>query len=256
VTIAHKLTSGKKAQFFKTLKVQLEIDTLFVYAQTQREFGEHVLKIEPSKMKLIAFHADSDFFRPLEKLLRTPSQFCSAGLEWRDYPTLVETARQLSGCMFKIAAASPWSKHRNELSGAELPSNVSAKSYDYCELRALYSESVATIVPLYENDFQAGVTTILESMAMGRPVIATRTAGQKDVIVEGVTGFYVPPGNPAALSAIVSRLNRDPAECEKIGRQARAWLLENASLKKWASTIADDILKIPPPGACDRLSGL
>jgi len=242
VTIAHKLTTGKKAVFFKQLKAHREIDTLFVYAETQRNFGVYSLGIDPSKLNLIAFHADSDFFRPMPNVTQVPSQFCSAGLEWRDYPTLVETAHQLPNCTFKIAAASPWSKHRNELAGAELPPNVSARRYDYLELRTLYAESVATIVPLYENDFQAGVTTILESMAVGKPVIATRTAGQKDVIVEGVTGHYVPPADPSALTAAVTRLNQGMESNIKIGENARKWLVENASLRKWSATIAESIL--------------
>ena len=246
VTIAHKLTTGKKRLFFRRLKVHNDIDRLFVYAETQRAFGIHSLKIDAAKIRLIRFHADSDFFRPQDDVSIIPSQFCSAGLEWRDYPTLVEAARQLPECTFKIAAASPWSKHRNELSGQELPPNVSARSYDYRELRALYAESVATIVPLYENDFQAGVTTILESMAVGCPVIATRTAGQKDVIVEGVTGLYVPPGDADALAAAVSRLNKDEKHRQKVGREARGWLVENASLKTWSNTIADDLLSERP----------
>jgi glycosyltransferase involved in cell wall biosynthesis len=249
VTIAHKLTTGKKAVFFRQLKVQSDIDTLFVYAETQRRFGIDSLGIREDKLRLISFHADSDFFRPLPTIATVPGQFCSAGLEWRDYPSLVETARRLPDCTFKIAAASPWSKHKNELDGQQLPSNVSARRYEYGELRDLYAESVATIVPLYENDFQAGVTTILESMSVGRPVIATRTSGQKDVIIEGDTGFYVAPGDPSALTNAVSRLNGDAQLCAAMGARGREWLLQNASLERWSSTIAQDILCTDPSPA-------
>jgi len=242
VTIAHKLTSGKKALFFRRLNAHREIDTLFVYAATQRDFGINSLGIDPGKLRLIHFHADEDFFQPTGVPLLVPPQFCSAGLEWRDYPTLVETARLLPDCTFKIAAASPWSKHRNELAGLELPDNVSARLYDYEELRTLYSESIAAIIPLYENDFQAGVTTILEAMSVGKPVIATRTTGQRDVIDDEVTGLYVPPGDPSALTEAVIRLRDDQNLRTKLGENARAWLVQNASLKKWSTTIAKDIL--------------
>jgi glycosyltransferase involved in cell wall biosynthesis len=242
ITICHKLTTGKKAFFFLQLKAYKEIDRMFLYAETQRAFGTHWLHIPAEKLRLIAFHADSDFFRPISSVPVIPNQFCSAGLEWRDYVTLIDAALRLPQCTFKIAAASPWSKHRNELIGESLPSNVSARRYEYGELRHLYAESVATIVPLYENDFQAGVTTILEAMSVGRPVIASRTAGQKDVIVEGVTGFYVPPGDVESLTSAVGRIAADPEAYKAIGMNARTWLVQNASLKRWSAIIAAEIL--------------
>ena len=54
-----------------------------------------------------------------------------------------------------------------------LPPNVTARPYGYRELRDLYASSFCVVVPLYENDFQAGVTTILEAMAMGVPCVTT-----------------------------------------------------------------------------------
>jgi glycosyltransferase involved in cell wall biosynthesis len=245
VTIAHKLSSGKKKAFFRQLKVHREIDVLFVYCESQACLAIEKLGIPAKKIRVIAFQADFDFFRPLPSTQIIQGQFCSAGLEWRDYPTLVEAAQLLPECTFKIAAASPWSKKRNELQGRELPANVSSRVYDYAQPRQLYAESIATIVPLYESDFQAGVTTVLESMAMGRPVIASRTTGLKDLINEDETGFYVPPGNIPALTDTVSRINTmDERIRTKIGLHSRKWLIENAGLKKWASTIADELMNV------------
>ena len=72
---------------------------------------------------------------------------------------------------------------------------MDARRYEYRELRDLYAQSAFVVVPLYENDFQAGVTTMLEAMAMGKAVIATRTTGQTDVIIDGENGLTVAPGD-------------------------------------------------------------
>ena len=56
---------------------------------------------------------------------RPPRMICSAGLEWRDYPTLIEAVTGMD-VEVRLAAASPWSKHRNETENRDLPPNVSA----------------------------------------------------------------------------------------------------------------------------------
>jgi glycosyltransferase involved in cell wall biosynthesis len=62
-----------------------------------------------------------------------------------------------------------------------------------------------------------GVNVALEAMAAGRPVIATRQPGLAEVIVNGQTGFLVPPGNPAELARQTRTLLDDPALGERLG---------------------------------------
>ena len=101
------------------------------------------------------------------------------------------------------------SKRKNERRIASCR-QTQARGYGYRELRDLYASSRFIVVALYETDFQAGVTTILEAMAMGKAVIASRTRGQRDVIEDGVTGIYVPPGDSAALRKAIVDLLASP----------------------------------------------
>ena len=61
----------------------------------------------------------------------------------------------------------------------------------------------------------------LEGMAHGKPVIVTRTASLPELVVEGETGFVVPPNDPAALREAVDRLVGDPRLSAEIGNRAR-----------------------------------
>jgi glycosyltransferase involved in cell wall biosynthesis len=93
-------------------------------------------------------------------------------------------------------------------------------------------------MPLVEVDFQAGITTILEAMSMGRPVLCTRTSGQTDTIVDGETGAYVPPGDAVALRDAIVRWLADPAEVARLGGHAREWAVEHADVSVYAARLA------------------
>src|SRR5262249_36453977 len=106
------------------------------------------------------------------------------------------------------------------------------------------------VVPLDDIDFQAGVTTILEAMAMSRPVIVTHSHGQTDVVEDrrrttrgqvprprpdsllrpiadlaGIrldpTGLYVPPGDSRALRGAIKYLLEHPEERARLGAAGR-----------------------------------
>jgi glycosyltransferase involved in cell wall biosynthesis len=229
VIIGHRLTPSKKKPFMRALHRQM--DAIFVYAETQRSYAQSTLGIANDKLHLIPFHADARFFQPMNEI-PVRHRISSAGLELRDYPTLIEAVRDVD-VEVCLAAASPWSKRENETAGRTLPRNVSARGYSYRELRDLYASSRFVVVPLYENDFQAGVTTILEAMAMGKAVIVSRTSGQRDVIQDGVNGIYVPPGDPRALRSAILNLLEHPEEAARLGMNARKTIESAMSLELW-----------------------
>lgn len=245
VTIGHRLSTGKKQLFFTKLNVQRRMDTIFLYAEAQQEWAVNRLGIAPEKIALIPFHADADFYRPLAGSSVNPNQICAAGLEWRDYPTLIDAVSAMPDLQVKLAAASPWSKHENETANRPLPPNVDARRYSYAELRRLYAESAFVVVPLKETDFQAGVTTILEAMAMGKAVIATRTTGQTDVITDGENGLSVAPGDADGWREAITRLRGDAPLRERLGQNARRWIEENATLGLWAERVAAAVCPKP-----------
>jgi len=63
--------------------------------------------------------------------------------------------------------------------------------------------------------------TLLESMAAGVPVIATRVGGNPEVVEDGVSGLLVPPRDSAALAAATVRLLEDEALALRVGQAGR-----------------------------------
>lgn len=62
---------------------------------------------------------------------------------------------------------------------------------------------------------------VLEAMAAGRPMVATRVGGNQELIEEGESGLLVEPGNAVALADALERLVNDPAEACKMAHAAR-----------------------------------
>ena len=120
-----------------------------------------------------------------------------------------------------------------------MPANVDVRRYDYAGLRELYAQSAIVAVPLYETDFQAGVTSILEAMSLGKPVIVTGTRGETDVVTDGVNGLVVPPGDLQGWQQALSRLLSDATLRERLGRAGRRWLEEHATLDGWVDVVQE-----------------
>lgn len=223
VMLGHHLSPPKKRPFLRLARPA--VDALIVHAEPQKRFAVEALGFAAERVHVLPYQVDGAFWQPAGEPGAAPL-ISSAGLELRDYETLVQAVRGLD-VEVRIGAASYWSSKGNRLAGRTLPANVDLRPYAYRELRDLYARSRFVVVPLFETDFQAGVTLILEAMAMARAVIVSRTQGQRGVVrgpvwqagweewpedgepLAAANGIYVPPGDAAALrSAIVYLLRR------------------------------------------------
>jgi glycosyltransferase involved in cell wall biosynthesis len=87
-------------------------------------------------------------------------------------------------------------------------------------------------------------TSLLDAMAMARPVVATRVGGIPEMVEDGVTGRLVPPRDPAVLARALIELIRRPDEREKMGAAGRARMLEKFSAEAMVTATEALYLKI------------
>jgi glycosyltransferase involved in cell wall biosynthesis len=99
---------------------------------------------------------------------------------------------------------------------------------------------LADVVVSASTDPEGFGRIIVEAQAMGRPVVATDHGGARETIVPGVTGWLVPPNDPAALGeAIGAALSLAPAERSLLARRAMAHVAEHFTREQMcAKTIA------------------
>ena len=103
ITIGHRITAVKKRPFFRWLKVHTHMARIVLHSRLQYEIAERQLGIPASHLALLPYQVDVRFWRPQpvpeERLIS------SAGLEFRDYPTLFKAAEGLDAKVV-IGAAS------------------------------------------------------------------------------------------------------------------------------------------------------
>ena len=88
--------------------------------------------------------------------------------------------------------------------------------------------------------------TMAEAQATGCPVVASRIGAVPEVVLDGVTGLLVPPGDVDALAAALERILRDPALRDAMGERARRHVVAKFPLADsarghvgWCEEIAD-----------------
>jgi glycosyltransferase involved in cell wall biosynthesis len=100
---------------------------------------------------------------------------------------------------------------------------------------------------------------ILESMRAGLPMIVTDIGGNAEAVIDGETGFVVPPAEPAALAAALLRLAQDPALRRKLGEAGRERLATHFTLTECVAqyrALYDELLVASAKRPADRVANL
>jgi glycosyltransferase involved in cell wall biosynthesis len=237
VSMMYWPSKPKKAFLLK--HVHPYITTLCLWTTTHRKTVVERLGVPPEKIVMVPHLVDQKFFRPMP---RETDTICAVGQEMRDYLTLIEAMRGLDINCHIAAGLSPGSKMHETVKvvyskGLSMPPNVTAAPLSQVQLRDLYARSRFVVVPLLPTDSDNGSLVITEAMAMGKAVICSLTEGQRDVIVEGKTGIYVPQGDPKALREAIVHLWTHPEIAEQMGREGRKRIEEKFTLDNFAETI-------------------
>lgn len=97
-----------------------------------------------------------------------------------------------------------------------------------------------TVLP---SHFEGLPLAAIESLAMGRPMVATDVDGTGEVIVNGKTGLTVPRGQPSRLAEAVCRLLGDPCLRQRLGQTGREWVVQRFSQERQVQKTAEFYLR-------------
>jgi len=232
VVIAHKLSSGLKTRFFQMWQVHKTFSHVICVCRAQADYAVNQLGVPASRVDFIYDKVDHCFFHPLR--VDADDYILAVGQEQRDYKTLLQ-AISGTGLKLVVVASSPWSTSRIQMD--EIGEVTVLSHIPYQELRTLYAKARLIVVPLFDVDYAAGVNTVLEAMAMAKPLIVSRTRGITDYVVHNETGIYVSPGDSEELREAVLFLWGQAGELDRLGTNARQAIEECMNLDIYVNRI-------------------
>jgi colanic acid/amylovoran biosynthesis glycosyltransferase len=118
----------------------------------------------------------------------------------------------------------------------ELKEHVALLGYRSTEeVRELLVHADVFVLP----SFAEGVPVVLmEAMASGVPVVASRIAGIPELVEDGVSGVLVPPANSDALARAITRLLEDPSLRRRLAERGRAVVEREFDIRREVAKMA------------------
>lgn len=133
------------------------------------------------------------------------------------------------------------------ISQTELDDWVAQGTLDFLgkldDVRPAIADSTVYVLPSYR---EGTPRTVLEAMAMGRPIITTDAPGCRETVIEGENGFLVPVKSIEALIEAMLNFIEDPTLAPRMGRRSREIAEEKYDVHKVNAVMLREMGMVPP----------
>jgi glycosyltransferase involved in cell wall biosynthesis len=185
------------------------------------------------KIRYIPNGVDTERFKPnLEDRLKFRKELGVEGFVWlavgrfdppKDYPSMLQAFARVvhkhSNTILLIAGDGPLRKTMENLArelGIEKRTKFLGIRRDIPQLMNAADAYVMS------SSWEGMPNVLLEASATGLPIVATDVGGNREIVLDGVTGFLVPPRNPEALARAMLRImDLSDEERKEMGKRAR-----------------------------------
>jgi glycosyltransferase involved in cell wall biosynthesis len=202
-----------------------------------RDYG-----VPPEHVSVIANGVDTDFFQPPAALPPAPPVALSLArlVPEKDHDTLLRAfalaAAIPSEAELWLVGDGPREAAVQELARQLLPAGRVRFLPAQPDVRPLLHRARVLVL---SSRAEAMPNVVLEAMAAGLPVVATRVGGVPELVVPGKTGWLAPPGAAPALAAALSHLLGDPEAGRAFGWAGRERAVQHFSLETMARRFAE-----------------
>ncbi|MBY8977219.1 glycosyltransferase family 4 protein [Rhodobacteraceae bacterium NNCM2] len=109
---------------------------------------------------------------------------------------------------------------------------------ELADVRPVITNAHVYVLPSYR---EGTPRTVLEAMAMGRPIITTDAPGCRETVRQGENGFMVPVGDAEALASAMTCFVEDPDLIERMGHRSREIAAEKYDVHKVNAVMLDEM---------------
>lgn len=242
VVFIHNINRLRSRVALKLFHLADRIDLFVTSTPNQADFLRRYLFLPENRIYLLQGPPiDISFFTPgpasQDKLRPVIG---GGGLEKRDYKTLADATRYLDVDV-KICAFSPNAVALKQAFPKVMPSNMSFRFYNWCELVQLYRDSDLVVITLFQNNYQAGLTTMLEAMACRRPIVITRSPGIiQDLANLGIV-TAVNPNDPVGLKQAIESLLNDPKKALAQAQEGYELVIKHYNHNKYIEALVTQL---------------
>ena len=203
------------------------IQGMFFFCQKHIDESLKSVKAPAHKLHLVHWGPDVPFYDGIMKSASSPQVpvFISTGKENRDIQTLMQAFANLPHRLdIYIAEECGGINYRRVIESQPKPDNINVH---YTEgviphrLAQIVAECSCVVIPCLDFPYTVGLTTLVEALALGLPLITSRnTYFPMDIDREGI-GITVPYGNVQGWADAVEYIAGHPDEARQMGRRAR-----------------------------------
>lgn len=207
------------------------VDIFVVHSTAEIDAYSNWLNIPRERFKFVPLGIKFD---PPEIVREDERKFVlSMGSANRDYDCLIKALEPFQYRTIIVAGD-------HAVKGLDIPDWVEVRSgLTLEECHTLAQQATVNVVPLKNMDAASGQVTFLETMMMGKPVIATDCIGTRDYIKDGRNGCLVPVGDTTRMGEAISRLWQDESLRERLGQAAKADTTQSSSFEAQSSVMLD-----------------
>jgi glycosyltransferase involved in cell wall biosynthesis len=225
------------------------VDRIVCLAKKDVAYLREQLRFPLEQVSYIPWSANpNDYDRfTAESKVDGPPYVMAMGLSDRDHITLIRA--------FELAALNDW-ELRIYVGGGCVPLGsenpkikIIQKWVKFKDSLPLYRGARFIVVPLIETERTLGLTSLLDAMGVGRPVIMTRNPGIDINIEKEKMGFWVQPGDYHGLAERMRVLAERPELARKMGANARRYLDERYSYKDYCRQLFRIVQSLRPDAA-------
>ena len=229
----------KKIYYQIFLRILKRLDFVIFYGEADRVNSIKIFNIKKEKTHILKFGVDTDFWKPIKNFPFKSNYVFSIGQDpSRDFKTLMDVKINKKIHIHTNLLRKRDTKNLKITNGSY---HKYSKSLTDIEIRELYQNSFAVIVPL-KNVFQpSGYSVTLQALACGKPVILTLTKGiwAPKIFKNNENCILVSPYKKRDIEKAINLLETNKMIYEKISKNARSTALNFFALDSaYLSTLA------------------